>query len=643
MQDVDQFWQQYKHFEETSNSNKELGRSLLNEAQPGYANARAEFRARRTRREGLTLQAFSIPPRGRAKEASQAAQWRRFIAAERGNPHELEPGLLHTRVVHAFETALIPLLYYPDIWIEYLSYMSDVCAGRNPSLPQTDTTARNPRPGGGAQGGGGGGGGSNQTAAGSAAGNTGAKPSVSTQDLETLTARALTALPACVALHHHVSFLWMRAGKSAKAMSTLETLVKSHPSPLAYVHLLRLTRRVSGKDAARKVFARARRHPNGAHPAVYIAAAQTEFLVNKDNKIARNVFEFGLKQNPTSALMVREFTQWLWGLGDFDHLRIVLKRSMPTVQGPPELVQALWESWIELEEIAGDMTAVEAVEKLWSEGDVSKPRNVVAEAIRRSRFLDLDSLREEELATMSVPYAGGRRAYGALVGAGSVSGGGSLGSSVTSGVGSSSSVGGSGVSGGIGSGSGTGRRDPRTGRRVGGNTNSSSVTPNSARGQTKNQPTSSSQANVSNPAHTAHAHSANGPPLAAGNTFAEIEANVRRMAVGMRQITMPPPDFDTIRQFLEQTPDAFTDTPTGKAMASSLPAASGSGTDKSTTSPNGGARANGTDAGADPRSAGKKRSSDEMATGATPQHTPLGGMQTDVFRARQAAKQSRMK
>lgn len=80
------------------------------------------------------------------------------------------------------------------------------------------------------------------------------------------------------------------------ARAAFENLVTTAPSALAYVHFMRFIRRVDGASAARKAFARCRKDPavtaDTAH-ITYIAAAHIEYFLNKESRIARNVFELG--------------------------------------------------------------------------------------------------------------------------------------------------------------------------------------------------------------------------------------------------------------------------------------------------------------------------------------------------------------
>ncbi|KAI0567708.1 cleavage stimulation factor 77 [Gracilaria domingensis] len=532
MHNLDAFWRDYTTFEQTSNTNKEIGRTHLAENQPKNIDARAEFRARKTRREGLTLSALPVPPRGRAKESSQAQQWRRFILHERSNPSSLADSDLHERVLHAYESALAPMHRYPDFWIEYISYVHSTLGGE---VKQTIGKSHDSKD-------------SNSNA-----------NSVLTkkmaETLEPILERAIAAVPHSVALHTHASWLYTRIAEPGKGVIALDALCKSHPSPLAYVHLMRATRKHEGRDAARKVFGRARKDPKGTHPSVYVAAALMEFSVNKDSKVARNVFEFGLKNFAKNAVMATEYVNWLWGTGDLEYARVVLKKVMPDAKGTPAEVRRLWERWIDLEELIGDASTVDQVEAIWKENGVARPETVVSEVLRRTRFLGFEGFSENEVGAVNGNRAGASdKATGASTGGG-------------------------------------GRRDPRTGRRVGSSGSNKESVGNGT-----------SQRRVGDEGQ--------------GSVLKVAIEMLQRMASALPPVGAPPPNPDVLFRMIENTPDSFLDTPVGRNA--------------------GGGSRKGKD-----NMASKKRKSEEITHIATSAAIGIGVGAPDVFRARQAAKQAR--
>lgn len=106
----------------------------------------------------------------------------------------------------------------------------------------------------------------------------------------------LQALPDCLALHLARAEQSELAGDMDGARAAFENLVTTAPSALAYIHFMRFVRRVDGAPAARKAFARCRKDSavtaDTAH-ITYIAAAHIEYFLNKESRIARNVFELG--------------------------------------------------------------------------------------------------------------------------------------------------------------------------------------------------------------------------------------------------------------------------------------------------------------------------------------------------------------
>lgn len=540
MQNLDTFWREYTAFEQ-NNTNKELVRGLIAENQSKNIDARTEFRARRSRREGLTLTALPVPPRGRQKESSQAQQWRRFIAHERSNPFTLSVPELQGRVIHAYECALAPLYRYPDIWIEYLSYVFHTSV--------KDSQAASAKTG-------------NKDATPNAKEDSSLKKTVAA--LEPLLERAIKALPESVGLHVHINWLYTRIAAPAKGVAALDALARAHPSPLAYIQLMRATRKADGRDLARKVFTRARKDPKGSDPTVYVAAALMEFTVNRDNKVARNVFEFGLKQNPKSAVMATEYVDWLWGLGDLEYARVILKKVMPDVKGSSEHVQKLWERWIELEEAIGDSASVDQVEEMWQESDSGKVNNAAQDVARRSRFLSFEGFTENELSSIE----GVRTAV----------------NEKNAGCGAAVS----------------GKRDPRTGKRV----------------------MSSMAGKDGNVAFNA-ASRRGGDGFAQGNVLRQATEWLHRLAAAFPNIEVPAPAPDVLFRMILETPEAFSDTPAGAA-------------DKT---------ANQGKANSDPIT-GKKRKGEEVVVSG---EIPIGGDNNgdaptqDVFQARQAAKQCRLR
>lgn len=512
---ADVFWRNYTEFENdksNNNGSKESARAILSELQGRNHEVRMEFRARFNRRQGLTIHSMPVPPRARSKEISQAQSWRRYIAWERTNPHTLSATELHTRIVHAFESALVPLYRYSEFWVEYIAYLFELF---KTTYSKNGTSSKDAM--------------GKHTSSNADFSNTLPTGKSNTDALENAIERALRALPESVPAHVYANSVYVRLGKGSKGVSALEMLVQKHASPLAYIHLMRANWKNDGRDVARKTFARGRKDARAAHPMMYVAAAMMEFSANKDSKVPRNVFEFGLKNFPHNAYLALEFVNWLWGIGDTEYARVVFQKVLPDAKGSEEEVRRLWERWLQLEELAGDPTSVDNVLEMWKENGVGRTNGIIQDALRLARYDGIDGLTEDELAVIGVT-----KEVGVEVGSGSAHG--------TGGAPAGTAV-------------GSGKRDPRTGRRVDRFNNNN--------GKGKDGPTG---------------HDSSGSTIRRGN---ETEYDVMRVArswLDSLASTMPPfnaplptEDINNILQMLLDTPDSFEDTPAGRAKATLPP------------------------------------------------------------------------
>lgn len=570
MDQLDVFWRRYTEFENdaaSSTGNKDAARTVISELQGKNHDARTEFRARANRRQGITLHTLPVPPRSRSKEISQAQSWRRLIAWEKGNPGTVGTVDLHARVVYAFELALVPLYRYAEFWIEYVGYLQDHLNAqkmrKSSEEANLNTNSRNNVKDSS---------GKHSSSADTTDGNIGKTEEVA---LESVLERSIKALPDCVALHVLANYVYVRVGKGEKGVNVLETLVAKHASPLAYIHLMRATWKQGGRDAARKAFSRGRKDTRAAHPLMYVAAATMEFAVNMDSKVPRNVFELGLKNFPNHATLALEFVNWLWGTGDTEYARIVLRKVLPDAHGTTDEVRRLWERWLELEELVGDSSSVDKVLNMWKESGVGRTPGFMQDVLRMSQFNGVEGLDEDELALISAGKDG-------------------VVDTSTSGTNSA------GLNGNAAGNTGAGKRDPRTGRRV------------------------EKTGNLGGKGKDAGTNGVIGRRRPEGNednTLKLATTWLENLASTMPPITDPIPsdEINAILRMVMDTPDSFAETRAGRAKATLLPVT------------------------------GKKRKGDDVISMPPPPSIiasgPMqaGSMPLDVFRARQAAKQARLR
>jgi len=276
MHNLEAFWRAYEAFESTG-VNKDLVRGLLAENQPRYTAALAEFRARKNRRDGINQNALASPPRGRPKENEQARLWRRFVGAERLNPHNVEPEELQRRVSYAYQVSMSFLYRYPDAWLDLAYFHLD--SGH---------------------------------------------PGVARETFR----RGLEAVPGCPLLYFAFADFEELQGNTADAVRLYEELLEKSPTSLAYIQYMRFVRRSGDVEKSRKVFLRARRDPKYSTFHVYIAAARIELYLNKEANLAKNIFELGMRQFPDCVGLALEFITFLWNMNDERYLRVVFNRVL---------------------------------------------------------------------------------------------------------------------------------------------------------------------------------------------------------------------------------------------------------------------------------------------------------------------------
>ncbi|CAI5501317.1 unnamed protein product [Closterium sp. Naga37s-1] len=127
--------------------------------------------------------------------------------------------------------------------------------------------------------------------------------------------------------------------------------------PLAHIQLMRFLRRTEGMEAARKAFLAARKARECSFH-VYVASAYMELCHNKESKVARNVFQLGMKKFGSEPGFVREFARFLSRLNDGQAMRELLQGALTSPSLPPHSALMLWEELVECEQLFGDLTSL---------------------------------------------------------------------------------------------------------------------------------------------------------------------------------------------------------------------------------------------------------------------------------------------
>lgn len=339
---VEQIWKEYESFE--NSVSRALAKGLLAEYQPKHFSARAVYRERKKYCDHIETNMLAVPPTGSYKEEQQCIAWKQLLKFEKGNPQRLDPVGLTKHVAFTYEQCLMYLYHYPDIWYDYATWH-----------------AQNGSP----------------------------------DSAAVIFQRALKALPDTAVLHYAYAEFEEARGAVKEAKAVYETLTTNSKTAdaLAYIQLMRFVRRTEGIEAARKIFLEARKSSACTYH-VYVASATMELCVDKDPKVARNIFELGLKKYIHEPAYVLEYADFLCRMNDERNVRVLFERALSVL--PAEESAEVWNRFLAFEQTYGDLASTLKVEQRRKEalsqaGDdgalVAEPS--LQRLIIRYRFLDL--------------------------------------------------------------------------------------------------------------------------------------------------------------------------------------------------------------------------------------------------------------
>lgn len=347
---VEQLWKDYESFENAVS--RALAKGLLSEFQPKYISARAVYKERKKLCEEIDENKLAVPPTGSLKEEQQCSAWRRLLAFEIGNPQRVDSISSASRVTLTYEQCLMYLYHHPDIWYDYATWRAD----------------------------------------------NGPKSSANE-----IFQRALQALPESEVLWYAYAELEESRGRVQRAKEIYEKLVRNSntATALGYIQFLRFLRRNEGPEAARKFFSEARKSQKCTYH-FYVAFAMMAFCLDKESKVAQNVFEAGLKKFMLEPAYILEYADFLCLLNDDKNIRALFERALSLL--PPEESTEVWNRFIRFEQTYGDLASMLKVEQRRKEA-LSRTGEVVSKSsegslqdvVSRYSFMDLWPCSSREL------------------------------------------------------------------------------------------------------------------------------------------------------------------------------------------------------------------------------------------------------
>lgn len=132
---------------------------------------------------------------------------------------------------------------------------------------------------------------------------------------------------------------------------------------LAYIQAMRFERRTDGIKSARTMFKRAREDPRINHQ-IYVAAALMEYYCTKDNNIAYNIFNLGLKKHPANVDYILAYIDYMTHLNEDHNTRVLFERVLATDSSISKQSQLpIWHEFLRFESQVGDIQSIKKVEK----------------------------------------------------------------------------------------------------------------------------------------------------------------------------------------------------------------------------------------------------------------------------------------
>lgn len=399
---IDALYREYDAFEHGVSA--ALAKPLLAEVKPGVDVARAALKERKRLHDQCIVGGLAGPPGTSKDEKSpdgQARAWRAMINWERSNPQKLTPDAeagetahpqLVTRVALAYDQALMSLWNFPDIWLEFAAWHE---------------------------------------------GN-------DHEEAKAVLQRAREALPGCPLVHFAAADLDEARGDANAASAVYESVLDEydvkcaadadaanvdgaddfkfdHPpmddaTLLVSIEYMRCARRMRGRDEARKSFMRVRKAP-GKRWEAFAAAALLEWRYDKNDKVARNVFELGLKSFISQPQYVARYAEFLVGCNDVGNARVLFERATAAAgeataaaaglggtdkAGKASVEKVFWDMFVDFEHTHGTMDTMKGVETRRREAvagpdAVDGAPEIITALLGRHSIFDLRPVSEEHM------------------------------------------------------------------------------------------------------------------------------------------------------------------------------------------------------------------------------------------------------
>ncbi|CAJ2637247.1 unnamed protein product [Trifolium pratense] len=348
---IEQLWKDYENFE--NSVSRQLAKGLISEYQPQYNSARAVYRERKKYFDEIDWNMLAVPPTGSQKEEMQWMAWKRLLTFEKGNPQRIDTASSNKRVIFTYEQCLMYMYHYPDIWYDYATWHA-----KSGSIDAAIKVFQ----------------------------------------------RSLKALTDSEMLRYAYAELEESRGAIQAAKKIHENLLGDgdNATALAHIQFIRFLRRTEGVEAARKYFLDARKSPTCTYH-VYVAYASVAFCLDKDPKMAHNVFEAGLKRFMHEPVYILEYADFLTRLNDDQNIRALFERALSSL--PLEDSVEVWKRFVKFEQTYGDLASMLKVEQrrkeAFGEDATAASESSLQDVVSRYSFMDLWPCASNDLDNLS--------------------------------------------------------------------------------------------------------------------------------------------------------------------------------------------------------------------------------------------------
>ncbi|CAF2004236.1 unnamed protein product [Rotaria magnacalcarata] len=367
---VEILWKDYCAYE--MGINPALGKSMIEGRSRDFLNVKRVTKELETLTRAVDKNNPCVPPVSpqSTDEVKQLAAWRKLIAWERSNPLKTEDIVLVTRrVILAYEQCLLCLGYHADLWYEACAYLEQISRTFS-ERGDAHLTKR------------------------------------FLDEASALYERAIqTYMRSNMLIYFAYTDFEEHRVNIDKARSIYNRLLDVNEAnlrdpTLAYIQAMRFERRTDGIKSARTIFKRAREDSRVNHQ-IYVAAALMEYYCTKDNNIAFNIFNLGLKKYGQNVDYILAYIDYMTHLNEDHNARVLFERVLSVDNLIVKQSQLpIWNEFLKFESQVGDLLSIKKVEKrrlaIYSDLNELEFRETLL-LIDRYKFLNLLPCSNDEL------------------------------------------------------------------------------------------------------------------------------------------------------------------------------------------------------------------------------------------------------